>query len=71
MSKLSKVQEEVLERLSKGYAHGDHYPRDAFNSRTIESLTKKGYVEEYYVQQFLHGAVRLTKEGRQKIQEIS
>lgn len=65
--KVSEAQQKVLQILSKPYKNGNHHPKDAFQERTIFALEKKGLVEVYHHSLFLHGAVRLTNEGKQQI----
>lgn len=63
--KLSPAQQTAVLKLSERYAHGRHHPKDAYDSRTLGSLRTKGYVEDYFHSQFLHGAVRLTDSGKE------
>jgi hypothetical protein len=65
--KVSETQQKVLETLSQPYKNGKHHPKDAFQERSIYALEKKGLVEIYHHSSFLHGAVRLTEEGKKLI----
>lgn len=63
--KLSDSQKLLLLQLSKPYKDFElHHPKDAYNSRTIESLLKLKLIEIYKHNKFLHGAIRLTDEGK-------
>ncbi|PGT90009.1 hypothetical protein [Bacillus thuringiensis] len=63
--KLSQTQEKVLHTLAKPFKeHTKFHPTDAYNSRTINSLTTKGLVEKYTYPLFVHDAVRLTEAGQ-------
>jgi len=67
---LSASQKNALFLLSKPREYVKAHPRDAFNSRTLDALKKKGLVEFYHHMNFLHGAVRLTKEGKKVVNSL-
>lgn len=61
---VTEAQKKVLETLYKPYKHSKVHPQDAYNMRTLEALEKKNLVEFYDHPVYLHGAVRLTAEGK-------
>lgn len=68
--KISKAQRDVLLKLSQPYEFGKHHPRDAYNSKTLEALERKGLVKFYdYRPMYLHCAVKITEEGRRVLEE--
>lgn len=67
--RISKAQRNVLLKLSQPYEYGKHHPRDAYNSRTLEVLERKGLVKFYDCPMYLHGAVKITEEGKRVLEE--
>ncbi|RNB59484.1 hypothetical protein EDM57_04905 [Brevibacillus gelatini] len=71
MYKLTNAQQLLLFQLSKPYHDGEkHHPKDAYNTRTVESLVKLKLIEEYHYNRFLHGAIRLTDEGKRTLMDL-
>lgn len=67
---LTNTQINVLIALSKPYRDYEmHHPKDAYKTATIEALKRNELVEEYSYRKFLHGAMRLTKKGRDIVEE--
>lgn len=66
---LSVLQKDMLYRLSQPYKNGKYHPVDAFNQKTTESLVKRNLAEIFSYHMYLHGAVRLTNEGRKVLLE--
>lgn len=63
--KLSSSQHLLLLQLSKPYQdYEKNHPMDAYNSRTVEALIKHKLIEKYHYKNYLHGALKLTDEGK-------
>lgn len=63
--RLSTTQLLLLNQLNSMYKEYEHHhPKDAYNSRTVESLIKHKLVEKYNHRGFLNGALKLTDEGK-------
>jgi hypothetical protein len=65
--KVSKAQMETLKQLTEPLPYSSHHPKQAYKLNTLDALQKKGLVEFYNYSGFLHGAVRITKNGREVI----
>lgn len=68
--KVTPAQLNVLKKLTKPHKEVvKEHPIDAYNSRTIGSLLRRGLVEKVTHKLFLHGAVQLTDRGREVVEE--
>lgn len=65
--KISDRQRIVLQKISEPYSNGKHHPKDAYPGNTLAALERKNLVEFYVHSTFLHGAVRITKQGLENL----
>ena len=64
MTKLTNKQLELLQKLNQAPNNGRHHAKDGCDQRTVAALVKREYAEVYHVNEFLHGAIRITDKGK-------
>jgi hypothetical protein len=67
---LSNAQIDLLLKLNQPYKDYEKaHPKDAYKMLTVEALMRSGLIEEYSYTTFLHGALRLTDQGKKIVEE--
>lgn len=68
--RVTPAQLNLLKKLTKPYKEEvKAHPIDAYNTRTVGALLRRGLVEKSPHKLFLHGAVQLTDAGRKAVEE--